>query len=73
MRPIVRPMPETCWFAPKVTVMSAITAPAAIPTTMAATRPRSGEPVAQAVAKPAKAPAYIVPSMPRLRTPLRSA
>jgi hypothetical protein len=73
MSPMVRPMPDTCWFAPKVTVMSAITAPARMPTPMAASRPRSGDPVAQAVAKPAKAPAYMVPSIPRLRTPLRSA
>jgi len=43
------------------------------PTTMAATRPSSGDPVAQAAVKPANAPAYIVPSMPRLSTPLRSA
>ena len=70
---MVSPMPETCWFAPNVTVMSAMTAPAPRPTAIAAPRPSSGDPVAQAVTKPANAPAYIVPSIPRLRTPLRSA
>ena len=72
MSPMVRPMPETCWLAPNVTVMRPMTAPAAMPTAIAATSPSSGEPVAHAVAKPAKAPAYIVPSIPRLSTPLRS-
>ena len=36
-------------------------------------RPSSGDPVAQAVTKPANAPAYIVPPIPRLRMPPRSA
>jgi hypothetical protein len=73
MRPMVSPMPDTCWLAPNVTVRSAMIAPDATPTTSAASSPASGDPVAKAVAKPANAPAYIVPSIPRLRTPLRSA
>ena len=48
-------------------------APAMMPATMAAARPTSGFPVWKATAKPKKAPAYIVPSMPRLSTPARSA
>ena len=49
-----------------------MTAPAASPTRTAAPSPMSGSPVANATAKPANAPAYIVPSMPRLSTPDRS-
>ena len=70
---IVNPIPDTCWFAPSVTVSNAISAPARSPTTIAAASPSSNEPVEYATAKPVKAPAYIVPSMPRLRTPDRSA
>ena len=47
-------------------------APAATPATTAATRPTHGDPLWSVTRNPTNAPAYIVPSMPRLRTPARS-
>src|SRR5262245_44978291 len=66
------PMPATCWLTPTVTVSSAIIAPATAPAASAQATPAQSDPVRSAARKPTKAPAYIVPSMPRLSTPARS-
>ena len=65
-------MPATCWLTPIVTVSRPISAPAAAPTAIAAAIPSHSEPDFSAARKPPNAPAYIVPSMPRLSTPVRS-
>jgi hypothetical protein len=49
-----------------------MSAPAAAPTRIAASRPASLEPLESATANPKNAPAYIVPSIPRFSTPARS-
>ena len=66
------PMPATCWLTPIVTASRAISAPAAAPAATAAARPTQTCPLLSATRNPTKAPAYIVPSIPRLSTPARS-
>ena len=69
----VRASPDTTWSARRWMVMTPWTRLSRPPASIAARTPSHGLPVLIAIEKPATAPMSIIPSTPRLRTPLRSA
>ena len=66
------PRPVTCWDSASTTVSSPCSTPNAAPVSAATATPIHSPAPWYTASQPAKAPATMMPSMPRLSTPARS-